>query len=42
MSYSEVYSKSQAEAASSEVKLDTDMSELGSRELHDILEHKGT
>ena len=42
VSSSEVHSKSQAKAASSEVKLDTDISELGSRELHDILEHKGT
>ena len=42
MSSSEVHSKSQVKAASVEVKLDTDISELGSKELHDILEHKGT
>ena len=42
MSSSEVHSKSQAEAASGEVKLDTDISELGSKGVHDILEYKGT
>ena len=42
MSSSEVYSKSQAKAASVKVKLDTEKSELGSEEVHDNLEHKGT
>ena len=43
MSHSEVvHSKPQAEAASAEAKLDTDRSELGPKEVHDILEYKGS
>ena len=42
MSYSEVHSKPQAEAASAIGKLDTDTSEMGLKEVHDILEYKGS